>query len=421
MRKGNHIKYVKDKLIELLRNYFLLRNIEFDDTISADKAIELAKYLPQPQEISFDSDKVAKRYQELKNQIEELRVKEREIAVKINNLESVCNTGKDFKDLLLDLKNRTAVAESLTADYVCPLCGSTCKEISDEDDEIQKSKDWLDNELQVTTSYNASFIEDLRLLETEKDKIITQIKSLWREYKGLEEKYINSKSIKSKLDEINYSRAQIQLFVDMEAQGLFDSQDDEINELESKIKLIKEKIDAFNCVNEIIKAQSFISNNMNKLSETLDFEDEYKPLNLTFDIINGTFDIFHTQNKKDKIRLYEMGSGANWVSCHIALFLSILHYFTSQKDSPMPLFMFFDQPSQVYFPQGDEKHDLGQADIKAVNNMYKTMFNEISKIKDETGILPQLIIVDHVSDENVSLPEFKNYVRCNWRNGSALI
>ncbi len=415
------IKYVKDKLIELLRNYFLLRNIEFDDTISADKAIELAKYLPQPQEISFDSDKVAKRYQELKNQIEELRVKEREIAVKINNLESVCNTGKDFKDLLLDLKNRTAVAESLTADYVCPLCGSTCKEISDEDDEIQKSKDWLDNELQVTTSYNASFIEDLRLLETEKDKIITQIKSLWREYKGLEEKYINSKSIKSKLDEINYSRAQIQLFVDMEAQGLFDSQDDEINELESKIKLIKEKIDAFNCVNEIIKAQSFISNNMNKLSETLDFEDEYKPLNLTFDIINGTFDIFHTQNKKDKIRLYEMGSGANWVSCHIALFLSILHYFTSQKDSPMPLFMFFDQPSQVYFPQGDEKHDLGQADIKAVNNMYKTMFNEISKIKDETGILPQLIIVDHVSDENVSLPEFKNYVRCNWRNGSALI
>lgn len=87
----------------------------------------------------------------------------------------------------------------------------------------------------------------------------------------------------------------------------------------------------------------------------------------------------------------------------------------------MPLFMFFDQPSQVYFPQGDEKHDLGQADIKAVNNMYKTMFNEISKIKDETGILPQLIIVDHVSDENVSLPEFKNYVRCNWRNGSALI
>lgn len=53
--------------------------------------------------------------------------------------------------------------------------------------------------------------------------------------------------------------------------------------------------------------------------------------------------------------------------------------------------------------------------------MYKTMFNEINKINDETGILPQLIIVDHVSDENVNLSEFKNYVRCNWRNRNALI
>ncbi|MGI2295080.1 DUF3732 domain-containing protein [Paenibacillus sp. GXUN7292] len=27
-----------------------------------------------------------------------------------------------------------------------------------------------------------------------------------------------------------------------------------------------------------------------------------------------------------------MGSGANWVSCHLALFLSLLRFFTEQKD-----------------------------------------------------------------------------------------
>ncbi len=415
------VKYVRGKLIELLSNYFSLRNIEFDTKISVDKAIELAKNLPQSQEISFDSDKVAKRYHELDKEIQSLRVKEREISVKIDNLKSVCNTGKDFKDLLLDLQNRANVVEESNNDYICPLCGTRCDAITEEDEEIQQSKDWLNSELQITTNYNEGFSEDIRLLEAEKEEVISQIKIRWKEYKGIEEKYINSKNIRSKIDEINYSRAQIQLFIDLEAKGLFDSQDEEILELESKIKLIKEKIDTFNCKNEIAKAQTFISNNMNKLSKTLDFEDEYKPLNLTFDIMDGTFDVFHTQNGKDKIRLYEMGSGANWVSCHIALFLSILHYFTSQKDSPMPLFMFFDQPSQVYFPQGGEKHNLAQADIKAVNNMYKTMFDEIGKIKDETGILPQLIIVDHVSNDNVNIPEFDEYVRCNWRNGSALI
>ena len=73
-----------------------------------------------------------------------------------------------------------------------------------------------------------------------------------------------------------------------------------------------------------------------------------------------------------------MGSGANWVSCHIALFLSFLRFFASQDNSPMPLVMFFDQPSQVYFPEGNDEDKITQADLIAVNKMYKTIFDEIS-------------------------------------------
>ena len=124
----------------------------------------------------------------------------------------------------------------------------------------------------------------------------------------------------------------------------------------------------------------------------------------------------------ENIHLYEMGSGANWVSCHIALFLSFLHYFSAQENSPMPLVMFFDQPSQVYFPQGDDKGEIAQADLFAVNKIYKTIFDEINFIGKETGTLPQIIIVDHVDGNNLECKqEFGGYVRCNWRNGQALI
>lgn len=118
-----------------------------------------------------------------------------------------------------------------------------------------------------------------------------------------------------------------------------------------------------------------------------------------------------------------MGSGANWVSCHITLFLSFLRYFSNQDNSPIPLIMFFDQPSQVYFPQGDDKNDkITQADLMAVNKMYKTIFDEINSIGIDTGILPQIIIVDHVDGNNLECKdEFNGYVRCNWRNGKALI
>ncbi|MPN46037.1 hypothetical protein SDC9_193616 [bioreactor metagenome] len=126
-----------------------------------------------------------------------------------------------------------------------------------------------------------------------------------------------------------------------------------------------------------------------------------------------------------------MGSGANWVSCHIALFLSLLRYFASQgMESPMPLIMFFDQPSQVYFPQDinyDEKRSKQeiQQDKQAVSKMYKVMFDEIEKIHKETGVNPQLIIVDHVDSttmqEESDKIRFKECTRRVWRNKEALI
>lgn len=88
----------------------------------------------------------------------------------------------------------------------------------------------------------------------------------------------------------------------------------------------------------------------------------------------------------------------------------------------MPLIMFFDQPSQVYFPQGDNKSDIPQSDLIAVNKMYKTIFDEINFIGKDTGILPQIIIVDHVDGNNLECKdEFNKYVRCNWRGDNGLI
>ena len=91
----------------------------------------------------------------------------------------------------------------------------------------------------------------------------------------------------------------------------------------------------------------------------------------------------------------------------------------------MLLTMFFDQPSQVYFPQGtinENNKEVSQTDLKAVNDMYKTIFDEINNIGKETGVLPQILIVDHVDGNDLEIKaEFLSYVRKDWRNGEALI
>ena len=81
--------------------------------------------------------------------------------------------------------------------------------------------------------------------------------------------------------------------------------------------------------------------------------------------------------------------------------------------------MFFDQPSQVYFPQPERKTS---ADIAAVQKMYKTIFDEVNLIGKDYGILPQIIIVDHVSGKELThKEEFLSYVRRDWRDGRHLI
>lgn len=418
------VSYIKDNLLPLLKDYYALLNQEFDSQMSAQKMLKMASNLPEFDDSQlFGEDKIAQRYSELNAELEALRNTERDILLKIKNIDNVSNTGDAFTKMLNDLKEQTSVAEITTTKYTCPLCGNDCKEINEKDSELIEATEWLDNELTITEKYTADFSEDIRKLKQAHSNVDAQIKDVWKQIKNIEEKYIKSKSLASKREKVNYAKTRIAFYVEMNDSGIFESVDEDIEDLKEKIQLLEEKIKGFDVDTQKAKAQTFLSDNMNRLSKTLDFEDEYRPVNLNFGLVDESFDIYLHQNNKDKIHLYEMGSGANWVSCHIALFLSFLRYFSTQENSPMPLIMFFDQPSQVYFPQGeDNSENISQADLMAVNKMYKTIFDEINSIGEDTGVLPQIIIVDHVDGNKLECrDEFVKYIRCNWRNDKALI
>ena len=415
--------YIKENLSPLLMDYFALLEQDFNENISTQKMLEIASALPEFDDTQlFGESKIVERYNELNAELENLRNEEREILVKIKNIENASDVGSSFSKMLRNLKQQTSIAEIETNEYTCPLCGQECQEISDNDSKLIEATNWLDDELKITEKYTIDFSEDVRKLNEVHSKINEKIRDVWGQIKTVEKKFMSSKDLVSKREKVNYAKARISLYAEMSNSGIFETVDGDIEELKEKIYRLEEKIKGFNVDKKMSKAENFLSDNMNRLSLTLDFEEEYRPIDLNFGLIDGSFDIFQHQKSNENIHLYEMGSGANWVSCHIALFLSFLHYFAAQDSSPMPLIMFFDQPSQVYFPQGDDKGEIAQADLVAVNKMYKTIFDEINFIGEETGILPQIIIVDHVDGNNLECEkEFNGYVRCNWRNGKALI
>lgn len=432
LKKDETNRIIKQHLLPLCKDYFALVNVPFiDHDISINNLIKLTKNLPQLDLSKNTSKDIAHRYKILNDKINKLRTQESNLIVKINNLKSINQEGIQYKKMLDALQYKTNIVIPKKDTYVCPLCNNNCEEINKISSEFKNAANWLDTELKMTDNYSTGFIEDIRKLEQELEKVVRQIKSTYGQIKYIERKYLTPNKLVALQDKVSLAKARIELYVNTLTEEIYNDIDPEIKLLEQQIIQLENQLVKFNIKGKISQAQTSICKNMNKLAKTLDFEEEFKPIKLEFDL--EKFDLYHQRNKYEKIYLSEMGSGANWVSCHIVLFLSFLRYFAEQKEkSCMPLIQFFDQPSQVYFPQGIEniqdikenknKITQKQKDIKAVNSIYKTFFDEIDSILEDTGISPQLIIVDHVNGNELEVSKrFKKNTRRNWRGGEALI
>lgn len=115
-----------------------------------------------------------------------------------------------------------------------------------------------------------------------------------------------------------------------------------------------------------------------------------------------------------------MGSGQNWLGCHLITLLSLHKYFVEQK-RPVPNFLFIDQPSQVYFPEDrylqmeGKKEELTDDDRSAVSKM----FNLLSRVCKDLFPNFQIIVMEHA---NLDEEEFqKALVEKPWREKQALI
>jgi hypothetical protein len=99
--------------------------------------------------------------------------------------------------------------------------------------------------------------------------------------------------------------------------------------------------------------------------------------------------------------LWEIGSGANWLAYHVAMLLALQKLFMAKKavEHPVPHFLVFDQPSQVYFPvkraaQVEEEHELNDEDRVAVRKVFKAFADAVNSSEGRL----QIIVLDHADD-----------------------
>jgi hypothetical protein len=130
--------------------------------------------------------------------------------------------------------------------------------------------------------------------------------------------------------------------------------------------------------------------------------------------------------------LWEIGSGANWLSYHIAVTAALQRFFMKNPSHPVPHLLVYDQPSQVYFPRklahegrvdgegtaapkaAPEK--LLDKDIEAVRKVFSVLSDEVKTAK--SGL--QVIVLDHAAEEVWGSVENVHLVE-HWRDGTKLV
>lgn len=314
----------------------------------------------------------------------------------------------------------------------CPFCFTESEESVHEANILTESINWLNNELKNSpylkeslTDIEKKLSKEIALLNNELKIYDKKISNFYNEISLLKNNKINY------IDLVNQSRYRVIFQLEKITKCIIGNENEELEKLKKSRDVLLKEIKGFNVDKQIIEAENYLNNYMNEFGSKLDFEEGYKPINLKFSF--ESFDLWNEKfykNEKKKIFLRSMGSGANWLYCHLSLFIGFLRLFARlEEQCKIPPILFLDQPTQVYFPSLDtseesfipdslsiSSEDKINHDVEAVSNFFTALIDFCEETLVETNYKPQIIISDHA--DNITLGnnlDFNKYVRARWR------
>lgn len=182
--------------------------------------------------------------------------------------------------------------------------------------------------------------------------------------------------------------------------------------LHAKCKQLEEELSDERVQEQLASIVSLLSEKLTKWARELGLEHsefpmrlDLKKLTLVADTVDGA------------IPMSRIGSGENGVGFHLIAHLA-LHQWFVQRSRPVPHFIFFDQPSQVYFPADkDVDGSMGLVpddDRHRVRQMFRLIFSAVEAVAP--GL--QVVLIEHA---DLNEDWYRDAVVARWRGGKKLV
>lgn len=377
----------KTRALQLLNEAVQVGLIEaskFSDTDDSSTLVNLLKEI-EASEMAPTSDYYISgdNLSDCQVELEKLQNQQTQLNAKIDDVKRVMKISDEYNDERSEQRQRLesiGLFERLNfEDNICPFCSQKAKDLFPSLNEIKKSLHELDNNLENLDSNVLSLREYLnQLLENRKeikDKILlkkTEIESIQNSIESAE-----------KYKDLSMRRGRVIGRISLWLESYKEKPVDE-NEKLSLQRLIEEKESLLSedTIHERMESIfNIVSDYMTNWVEEIDLE--YKDSRYRFSPYSTT--VFVDTLKEGAIPLQNLGSGSNWVGIHLLVYFAFQKYFISKK-RPVPSFILIDQPSQIYFPNQNNKTDW-----EAVKKIYSFIHK---RVKELDGKL-QVIVLDH--------------------------
>lgn len=292
---------------------------------------------------------------------------------------------------------------------ICPLCSSTMLTSVPTAEAIRASLMSIDSQLEAVTNDTPHLDAMIAKAEDQLGKIKKQLDEVQTSIISLQNTDLRISELRDFNSQQAWVKGRLKLYLEnMPANDVGDSEEKEAEKLRNQISKLKNKIDDEAVTGRLDSILSIISAHITSLAKKLEIEHSDSPMRL--DLKKLTIIADHADD--GAIPMSKMGSGETWVGLHLVTHLT-LHNWFFKKERPVPQFLFFDQPSQAYFPPDTSAETVREQTEITTNPDRQSLIRMFKLIVEETKNF-QVIITEHA---DIKEDWYQSLVREKWWDG----